>query len=163
MLCKKVIYLRVLVDADACPVREEVEEVASKYLLPLIFLCDTNHNIDSDYAEVQIVSAGAESVDTALINLCRPGDIVVTQDYGVATMALAKGAYAIHQDGWQYKNDNIDHLLMGRYVRKEGLVPKGTGSKKREEEDDRIFTEKFEDLVLEALEAEDERAANEYP
>jgi len=155
--------LRILVDADACPVREEVENVATKYLVPLILLADTSHNISSDYGEVMLIDTGAESVDTALVNICAPGDIVVTQDYGVATMALGKGAYVIHQDGWQYKNSNIDHLLMGRYMRKEGLVPtKGNGSKKREAEDDATFEAKFEDLVLEALEADDARTTEEW-
>ena len=155
--------MRILVDADACPVTKEVENIAGKYLVPLVLLADTSHNIETDYGEVMHIDTGAESVDTALINICEPGDIVVTQDYGVATMALGKGAYAIHQDGWQYKNSNIDHLLMGRYMRKEGIIPgKGGGSKKREPEDDVRFEERFEDLVLEALEADDARAAEEW-
>ena len=81
-------------------------------------LCDTNHVLTSDYSEVRIIGAGVDAVDLALINLCKAGDIVVTQDYGVAAMALGKGAYAIHQDGWQYTAENIDMLLMERHMAK---------------------------------------------
>ena len=76
--------------------------------LPVVLLCDTNRILTSDYSEVKIVGAGADAVDFALINLCRSGDVVVTQDYGVAAMVLGKCAFAIHQDGWQYTETNID-------------------------------------------------------
>jgi len=76
-----------------------VEELAIKYKIPVTLLCDTNHVLYSDYSEVKIIGAGADAVDFALVNLCRKGDIVVTQDYGVAAMALGKGAFAIHQSG----------------------------------------------------------------
>ena len=60
----------------------------------------------------------ADAVDLALINLCQAGDIVVTQNYGVAAMALGKNAYAIHQNGWRYTSENIDRLLMERHMAK---------------------------------------------
>lgn len=87
----------ILVDADACPVVGIVEKTAKQYQIPCTLLCDTNHVLYSDYSEVKIIGAGADAVDYALINSCHKGDIVVSQDYGVAAMALSKGAYAIHQ------------------------------------------------------------------
>jgi hypothetical protein len=93
------------VDADACPVVRIVEQVAKKNNIPVMLLCDTNHVLTSDYSEVKMIGAGADAVDFALINLCVKSDIVVTQDYGVAAMALGKGAYAIHQSGKWYTND----------------------------------------------------------
>ena len=60
-------------------------------------LCDTNHVLYSDYSEVIVVGAGADAVDYKLISICHKGDVVVSQDYGVAAMALGKEAYAIHQ------------------------------------------------------------------
>lgn len=89
--------MKILVDADACPVIPTVERVAKKYDIPVTLLCDTNHVLESDYSEIRIIGAGADAVDFALVNQCKRGDIVVTQDYGVAAMALGKGAYAIHQ------------------------------------------------------------------
>ena len=79
--------MKIFVDADACPVVRIVEKIAKKYELPVTLLCDTNHVLDSDYSEIKIIGAGADAVDFALISLCQKGDIVVTQDYGVAAMA----------------------------------------------------------------------------
>ena len=89
----------ILVDADACPVVIITEKIARKHQIPVVLLCDTNHVLRSEYSGVKIIGAGADAVDFALVNLCKEGDIVVTQDYGVAAMALGKGAYAIHQSG----------------------------------------------------------------
>ena len=110
--------MKILVDADACPVIGIVEELARKYKRKVILLCDTNHVLQSDYSEVRIIGAGADAVDFALINVCQKGDIVVTQDYGVAAMALGKGAFAIHQSGKYYTEDNIDEMLMQRHIGK---------------------------------------------
>jgi len=112
---------------------------------------DTNHVLSSDYSEIRIIGAGADAVDFALINLCHKGDIVVTQDYGVAAMALGKGAYAIHQSGRWYTNENIDRLLMERHMAKKARMGKGKhhlkGPAKRTQEDDDRFRESFEKLV----------------
>ena len=78
--------MKILVDADACPVINIVERVAKQKNIRVILLCDTNHILHSDYSEVKVIGAGADAVDFALVNLCEKGDIVVTQDYGVAAM-----------------------------------------------------------------------------
>ena len=108
--------MRIYVDADACPVVKIVENIAKEYGIPVTLLCDTNHIINSEYSEVIIVGSGADAVDFKLISLCNKGDIVVSQDYGVAAMALGKQAYAIHQSGKWYTNENIDQLLMERHL-----------------------------------------------
>ena len=97
--------MEILVDADACPVIAQVENVAQKHNVPVTLLCDTSHILESEYSRVVMVDRGADSVDIVLVNNCNKGDIVVTQDYGVAAMALGKGAYAIHQSGKWYTND----------------------------------------------------------
>ena len=91
--------ITVLVDADACPVVKSVERIAKSHNVPVVLLCDTNHVLKSDYSEIKIIGAGADTVDLALVNLCKKGDIAVTQDYGVAALVLGKGAYCIHQSG----------------------------------------------------------------
>lgn len=135
--------MMIYVDADACPVVKITEQVARKYELPVTLLCDTNHILTSDYSEVRVIGAGADAVDLALINLCQAGDIVVTQDYGVAAMALGKKAYVIHQNGWQYNAGNIDILLMKRHMAKKARRSKKKlhlkGPAKRTEEDDDKF------------------------
>jgi hypothetical protein len=144
--------VKIYVDADACPVVGIVEQVARKNSIPVVLLCDTNHVISSDYSEVKIIGAGADAVDFALINMCKRGDIVVTQDYGVAAMVLGKGAYAIHQSGKWYTNDNIDRMLMERHLNKKSRRASGKhhlkGPKKRTEEDDVRFRESFEKLII---------------
>ena len=144
--------MRIYVDADACPVIPIVEQVAEKNNIAVTLLCDTNHVLDSDYSEVKIIGAGADAVDFALINLCRKNDIVVTQDYGVAAMALGKGAYAIHQSGKWYTDENIDQMLMERHLGKKARRGSGKnhlkGPKKRTEEDDVRFKRSFEKLVM---------------
>ena len=149
---------RVLVDADACPVIRIVERVAKAHGVPVALLCDTNHVLTSDYSEVKVIGAGADAVDFALINLCRRGDIVVTQDYGVAALALGKGAYAIHQSGGLYTQDNIDQMLMERHLARKARMGKGKhhlkGPKKRTKEEDEAFEVAFRKLVLQIVNEE---------
>ncbi len=143
--------MRIYVDADACPVVRIVEATAKKYNIPVTLLCDTNHVLHSEYSQIKIIGAGADAVDFALVNLCRSGDVVVTQDYGVAAMALGKGAYAVHQSGKVYTSENIDGILMERHINKMARMSSSKshmkGPRKRTAEDDRIFTQKFEELI----------------
>ena len=144
--------MQIFVDADACPVVGIVEKMAEKYKIPTTLLCDTNHVLYSDYSEVIVVGAGADAVDYKLISICHKGDIVVSQDYGVAAMALGNGAYAIHQSGKWYTNENIDMMLMERHLNKKARRGSNKnhikGQKKRTEEDDVRFAQYFEKLIL---------------
>lgn len=146
--------MKIFVDADACPVVDIVEDIATKYNIPVTLLCDTNHVLTSDYSEVIVVGAGADAVDYKLISICHRGDIVVTQDYGVAAMALGKGAYAIHQSGKWYTDENIDQMLMERHLNKKARRASSRnhikGPRKRTEEDDQRFAESFEKLLRKA-------------
>jgi len=111
--------MKIVVDADACPVKNEIVKIAKRSGLEVIMVCDTSHVITSDYAKVITVDKGADSVDFALINMVKAGDIVVSQDYGVAAMALAKRAFAIGNFGKIYTKFNIDAMLNQRYLAKE--------------------------------------------
>ena len=146
--------MKIFVDADACPVIDIVEDIATKYNIPVTLLCDTNHVLTSDYSEVVVVGAGADAVDYKLISICHRGDIVVTQDYGVAAMALGKGSFAIHQSGKWYTNENIDQMLMERHLNKKARRASSRnhikGLRKRTEEDDQRFAESFEKLLRKA-------------
>lgn len=146
--------MKIFVDADACPVVDIVEDIATKYNIPVTLLCDTNHVLTSDYSEVIVVGAGADAVDYKLISICHRGDIVVTQDYGVAAMALGKGSFAIHQSGKWYTNENINQMLMERHLNKKARRASSRnhikGPRKRTEEDDQRFAESFEKLLRKA-------------
>ena len=144
--------MEIFVDADACPVVHIVERIAKKYNLVVTLLCDTNHVLHSEYSKVIVVEAGADAVDYKLISICHKNDIVVSQDYGVAAMALGKGAYAIHQSGKWYTNENIDQMLMERHLHKKERRSSHKnhlkGPKKRTNEDNDRFQQSFEKMVL---------------
>ena len=143
--------MKILVDADACPVVRIVEQTAERYKIPVVLLCDTNHVLQSSYSEIKVIGAGADAVDFALVNQCGKGDIVVTQDYGVAAMILGKGAHGIHQRGKWYTNENIDQMLMERHLAKKARMGKGKhhlkGPAKRTEDDDERFQESLCKLI----------------
>ena len=147
--------MQIFVDADACPVVAIIEKIAKENSVPVTLLCDANHVLSSAYSEV-VVGAGADAVDYKLISNCHKGGIVVSQDYGVAAMALGKGAYAIHQSGKWYTNDNIDQMLMERHLNKKARRSSRKchikGPKKRTEEDDERFAQSFEKMLLMARE-----------
>lgn len=147
--------MKILVDADACPVVKQIECIAEKFGINVILLCDTNHILNSNYSEVKIIGAGADAVDFALVNLFQKGDVAVTQDYGVAAMVLSKGGYCIHQSGKLFTNDNIGGLLMDRHLAKKARNASSKshikGPKKRTAEDNKRFEDSFEKLLLYAL------------
>ena len=146
--------MTVYIDADACPVTRIAESIAKEHHIPVILLCDTSHRMTSDYSTIKTIGQGADAVDLALINLCKKGDIVVTQDYGVAALALGKGAKAIHQSGKWYTDENIDTLLMERHLAKKARQSGKhhlKGPKKRTREDDLRFAESFEKLIKESI------------
>ncbi len=139
----------IYIDADACPVTRIAEEIARRHHIPVMLLCDTSHILTSEYSTVKVIGAGSDAVDLALINLCNRGDIVITQDYGVAALALGKGAKAIHQSGKQYTDENIDMLLMDRHMAKKARRNHRhiKGPAKRTAQDDLRFAECFEELI----------------
>lgn len=148
--------MKIYIDADACPVVRIVEVLAKKYDIPCTLLCDTNHVLYSEYSEVLVVGAGADAVDFKLISLLARGDICVSQDYGVAAMALGKGCFAIHQSGKWYTNENIDQMLMERHLAKKARRSTKKhhlkGPAKRTAEDDLRFEESFEKMIRRAME-----------
>lgn len=148
--------MKILVDADACPVKSIIEDVAGKYKIPVIMIIDTSHELYSTYSEIVQVSKAPDAVDLALFNRTRAGDIVVTHDYGVASMVLGKKAYAISNNGKWFTNQNIDLLMYERHVaakqRKMGIH--SCSIRKRSKQDDLHFRESFTKLCLFALRQE---------
>ncbi len=145
--------MKVIVDADACPVKEIIVRVCKEYRTDVIMVIDTSHILNSDYAKIITVDKGADSADIYLINLASRGDIIVTQDYGVAAMALGKGCFCINQNGMVYDSSNIDALLLSRHI---GKKIRRSGGKinsvpKRTREDDKTFEKNFTDIIRKAL------------
>ncbi len=140
--------MRILVDADACPVKEIIVTEAKKKKLDVMMFFDNSHVYKDGYSEVFILDKGADSVDYALINKSKKGDIIVTQDYGVATMALSKKAFPINQNGLVYNDDNIMSLLTQRATnQKLRKHKKMKGPKKRTKDMDEKFKENLIKLI----------------
>ncbi len=138
------VALNILVDADACPVKEIIVKVAEEKNLPVILFMDTSHAWNRDnppWVTVVTVDKERDGVDIALINRAQKNDVVVTQDYGVAALALGKGVRALNQNGLIFSSQNMDKLLferhLGQKVRRAGGRTKTT--RKRTAEDDESF------------------------
>ena len=142
--------MRILIDADGCPVVNETIKVAHKFNLESIIFCDTSHNFDEKNIKVIVVSKGIDAVDFAILNNIEKGDIVITQDYGLASLVLSRNSYAINQSGMVYTNENIDELLYSRYISKKmrNSGARIKGPKKRDKSQDIIFKENLEKLIL---------------
>jgi len=143
--------MRILVDADACPVKQIIVRMARERNIPVTMLIDTSHELNDGYSTVITVDKHADSVDFALMGLLRREDIVVTQDYGLAAMVIGKGAAAINQNGLVFSDANMDKLLMDRHIggkiRRSGGRTRGPA--KRTREDDTRFEAAFEQLLSE--------------
>lgn len=141
--------MQLWIDADACPVVNLAIRIASSHGVPVTLVCDDAHWMQREGAHTITVSRGADSADLALVNLLKKNDLVVTQDYGLAALCLARGAKALDQNGRIYDEDNIDSLLGMRHVsakiRRAGGRTKGPP--KREKGQDEAFAEKLERLL----------------
>lgn len=150
--------MKILVDADACPVKDIIEEVAIQFKIPVMMIIDTSHELYSDYSEIIQVSKAPDAVDLALFNRTKKGDIVVTQDYGVASMVLGKKAYALNYNGKWFTDNNIEMLMFERHIaakqRKSGVH--SCSVRKRTKEDDTRFRESFIRLCQYAIKRESE-------
>lgn len=100
-----------------------------------------------------MVSQGRESADLAIVNSVSKFDIVITQDYGLAAMCLAKGAFVLNQNGKEFTNENIEQLLFFRHesakIRRAGGRVKGP--KKRTEKNNLDFEMKFRQICERAI------------
>ncbi|MGL5416036.1 MAG: YaiI/YqxD family protein [Clostridium sp.] len=144
--------MKVIIDGDACPSISKIEKIAKKHGLEVEIYCDIHHVINSDYSKVHIVDSGFQSVDMYVINNTCEGDIVVTQDFGVAALCLPKKAKVINPNGKIYSDHNIDMLLekrhMSQKIRMAGHRTKGP--KKRTALDEKEFLSNFEKMVCES-------------
>ena len=139
---------KLLIDADSCPVIDIALQICREFDMKPILFCDTSHRIERENVLTIIVSKGRDAADFRLVNEVKKGDIIITNDYGLAAMCLAKGGYVIDSNGKYLTSDNIDGLLFFRHehvkFRKAGGRIKGP--KKRTEENNISFEKKFRQL-----------------
>ena len=145
--------MRILIDADACPVVDIAIDIAKEYRLECILLCDTAHYFNREGARTVVLGQGTDSVDFALVNMVQNGDIVITQDYGLAAMCLARKSAVLNQNGMVYHDGNMDSLLasrhMGQKIRRSGGRTKGPAKRKKEQ--DEMFANQLRKLILSGI------------
>ena len=137
--------MKIIIDADACPVVDIAVGIAKERNLECILVCDNTHFIQKDGAETIIVDKGADSADCRIANLTEKGDVVITQDYGLAALVLGKGGKSLNQNGLIYSDTNIENLLFTRFIgKKERMAGNRTkGPKKRTPQNDADFIKAF--------------------
>lgn len=133
--------MKVLIDADACPVVAIAVSLCKISGVDCLLICDTAHRMEQEGAFILVIDKGADSADFALVNRVSPEDIVITQDYGLASMCLARKARVLHQDGWEYTQNNIDGLLFQRHEARKYRAAGGRtkGPKKRTPQQNQAF------------------------
>ena len=136
--------MKIVVDADACPVWRIAAREGRRRHIPVVMVSDTAHRLEGEFLHV-VVDQGRESADCRIANLLQSGDLAITQDYGVAALALARGARALRQDGLEYTADRMDQLLMERHLA--GKIRRAGGRPGRH----RPFTVREEECFCRAL------------
>ena len=141
--------MKVYIDADGCPVTDIVIAKCAVKGIPCVLVCDTAHQIRRPGADTVTVDKGSDSADLMIANKVHPGDVVVTQDYGLACICLSRNARILHQDGWEYTEYNIQALLFqrhesGKYRRAGGRVK---GPRKRTSQQDKDFEAALQKLL----------------
>ncbi len=144
--------MKIIIDADACPVVDIAVGIAKEHNIECIIVCDNTHSIQKDGAVTVVVDKGADSADCRIANLTEKGDVVITQDYGLAALVLGKGGKALNQNGLIYTDTNIENLLFTRYIgKKERMAGNRTkGPKKRTAQNDVDFIRAF-NLCLDSI------------
>lgn len=118
-------------DADSCPVKAEIVEIASKFSVKVLFVASYDHHgiNESTYAEWKYVDARKEAADLFIMNPTQKGDIVITQDIGLAYTLLLKGVQVLSPKGIVFDEDEIQTALDLRYLhakaRRRGVYGKG--------------------------------------
>lgn len=145
--------MKIYIDADASPVKLIVIEEAHRFNVPVVLIKSYSHFSHTEKmagVETIYVDTGADAADYKIFKHAQPGDIIITQDYGLASLGLAKGCQVLHHKGFAYSNQNIDMLLETRHLsakaRKAGRKTKGP---KAFTDEDR---ETFRELLIKTLE-----------
>jgi len=145
--------MTVFIDADGCPVVDITVKLSTQAGVECVIICDTSHVFEKAGAKTITVSKGNDSADFALVNMIGKGDIVVTQDYGLAAMCLALEAIPVSQDGMVYTDGNIDALLLQRYTAKKIRIAGGRlkGPAKRIRSQDEAFESTLKKMLEEKV------------
>lgn len=144
--------MRLVIDGDGSPVKDTTIEVAKKFSLPVVIVTSIDHYSTKEYPEFVdfiYVDRGADSADFKIVSVIKPEDILVTQDYGLASLTLVKAAHVMHQSGMEYTAMNIDSLLTQRFIgsKMRQAKQRTKGPRPFTNEDRTHFKKVLEDLI----------------
>ncbi len=149
--------MKIVVDADACPrfVLQETVTAGAEHGVPVVTVASFEHNIISDLH--MTVGNSSQEADLKIINITEPGDLIITQDWGLAAMVLSKKASALSPAGIEYEAGRMTFMLEEREIkakfRRNGGRTKGP--KKRTAEDDARFLTTLEKIVSVKIQRKD--------
>ena len=121
---------RIIVDADACPVKQEIIHIGQETLASVIFVASFAHYMSNfEGAKIIYVDQSDQSADLYIANMIRQGDIIITDDYGLAAILLKPSVRVLSFRGVEFTNENIQSLLSSRHesakLRRGGQKTKG--------------------------------------
>jgi hypothetical protein len=141
--------MRIIIDGDACPQRQDIIKLAEKYNKEIYLFIDYSHHIDENFTHIYYCDISKDEVDQQIIKFVKNNDLVITQDYGLACLLLSKKVKVLHVNGFIINNDNIDELLLSRYTsakqRKKNKHIKGP--KKRDKKTEEYFLKQLEGMI----------------
>ena len=145
--------MKILVDADACPksVLQICMNLGRKRDIPVWTVSSINHSIESDHHVM--VGTDPQETDLKVMNLTEAGDVVITQDWGLAAIVLGKGARCLGPAGREFLSDKMTFMLEEREVKAKFRRSGGRtrGPKKRTLEDDRRFEACLERILQQRI------------
>ena len=142
--------LHILVDADACPVKNEVYHVAGRYQLKVTLVANTWMRIPKDpRIALQVVDGGFDAADDWIVEQVQVRDIVVTADIVLAGRCLKKGALALGTTGKPFTEDNIGDAIAVRDLLADlrGSGEQTGGPAPMTQRDRSRFLQKFDDMI----------------
>lgn len=144
--------MKVFADADACPVIPEIIAVTKKQHIKVVLIKSYAHfstEILDDHVETVYVDETKEAADFEIFRQVNKGDLVITQDYGLASLCLNKGCIVLHHRGFLYTERNIDRLLARRHFQQKRRLAgeKTRGPRKFTEEDRLHFIQSLQKVI----------------
>ena len=145
------------VDADACPVKDEIYVVATRYGVPVALVSNQRMYVPPGFGvELVLVDGAPDAADDWIAEQVQPGDVVVTADIPLAARCLAAGARVLGTSGHPFREESIGGALAGRelssHLRELGI---GSGGPRALSAKDRSrFASKLDELVQRSLREE---------
>lgn len=146
--------LKLLVDADACPVKDEVYVVATRYRIPVALVANARMYVPEGFGvEMVVVGGSPDAADDWIAENASTGDVVVTADIPLASRCLAVGAHVLGTNGRPFTEDSIGSALATRelksQLREMGL--QSGGPRPLTSKDRSRFLSKLDELVQRSL------------